>query len=968
MKFQKITYLPNKFILYLLLIITIMVNHPAVKSQQATNDKLESIVRSLIEAKSKEEQNQILEKNNQQVTAELLEEMFNQAYKMNNEAKYELALSTCDLIISLAEGGKVEELKGKAIRLKARIMYIRGRYNEAIEYSQDSLRIGEKINNKELIGDSLNTIGNVYNDQGDYYEALKYYFKTLEIIEELGNKKKIASVMNNIGNAYYRQGNYNQSLQYHLKSLKLREEINDKYSIAVSFNNIGNIYSSQGNYTQALEYYLRSLELYEQVNNKYEISNPVTNMGIIHTHHGNFSQALDYLHRALKITEETGNKQGMAMVLNTIGAIHYHQGNYSKALDHHFNSLKISEEINDKDEISNACVEIGLVYKSQGKYTEAMEYFHRSLKIREENGDKQGIAITLNNIGEIYASQGDHSSALDYLSRASGLASQTNSLDALWYILLTSGSSHMALGNLDLARKDYLDSINTIEQLRLLTSGPASDQQLFFQNRVAPYYALVSVLINSKDYHKAFLFAERAKARVLLDQLQNSKLDLTTHMSNKEIQQDRILTSELITLNTKLSMESQKTKSNQVLVAELKAKREKARLEYEAFQSKLYIAHPAIRLQRGTIQPISFDETSSLIDNKSAIMEYVVTKDSTYLFLLTQPTEEKGKSQLDVFTIKISSKELDKKISDFHRKVSTRDLAVRRPAQDLYNLLIKPAENKLKGITKLCIVPDGSLWDLPFQALDRNGNNWMIEDFSISYAPSLSALREMRKKKSTLSTEGAELLAFGNPKISAITSQKVRSLYRDEKFAPLPHAEKEVVTLGKLYGKAKSKIMIGAEAREEIAKTEAGKYRIIHFATHGILDDNSPMYSRLMLTSEDGSKEDGMLEAWEIMRMNLNADLVVMAACETARGKVSAGEGVIGMSWATFVAGVPATVVSQWKVDSEATSEMMIEFHKQIRKKKSKAEALREASIKIMKSGLDHPYYWAGFIIVGDER
>jgi CHAT domain-containing protein len=111
-----------------------------------------------------------------------------------------------------------------------------------------------------------------------------------------------------------------------------------------------------------------------------------------------------------------------------------------------------------------------------------------------------------------------------------------------------------------------------------------------------------------------------------------------------------------------------------------------------------------------------------------------------------------------------------------------------------------------------------------------------------------------------------------------------------------------------------------------------------------------------------------MLEAWEIMRMNLGSDLAVLAACETARGRVGAGEGIVGMSWAFFVAGVPTTVVSQWKVDSEATSEMMVEFHKNMKKNKSKAESLREASVKLMKNGYDHPYYWAGFIVVGNKE
>src|SRR5262249_16030129 len=153
---------------------------------------------------------------------------------------------------------------------------------------------------------------------------------------------------------------------------------------------------------------------------------------------------------------------------------------------------------------------------------------------------------------------------------------------------------------------------------------------------------------------------------------------------------------------------------------------------------------------------------------------------------------------------------------------------------------------------------------------------------------------------------------------------------RDEKLFPLPEAEAEVKGLGRLYGAARSKIYVGAEAREDRVKNEAGDFRVLHFATHGVLNDAAPMYSHLALARGD-KNEDGLLEAWELMRMDLRADLVVLSACETARGRFGAGEGVIGLSWALFIAGAPSTVVSQWKVESASTRELMLGFHQRLR-------------------------------------
>src|SRR5262249_23275751 len=155
-----------------------------------------------------------------------------------------------------------------------------------------------------------------------------------------------------------------------------------------------------------------------------------------------------------------------------------------------------------------------------------------------------------------------------------------------------------------------------------------------------------------------------------------------------------------------------------------------------------------------------------------------------------------------------------------------------------------------------------------------------------------------------------------------------------------------------LYGARQSKVYTGAEAREERVKAEAPGYRVLHFATHGILDTTSPMYSHLVLSQQaDHSEEDGLLEAWEVMDLDLNADVVVLAACETARGRVSAGEGLIGMSWAFFVAGSPTTVASQWKVESTSTTQLMLEFHRNLKAgiqgptRISKAKALQLASL-----------------------
>jgi len=216
----------------------------------------------------------------------------------------------------------------------------------------------------------------------------------------------------------------------------------------------------------------------------------------------------------------------------------------------------------------------------------------------------------------------------------------------------------------------------------------------------------------------------------------------------------------------------------------------------------------------------------------------------------------------------------------------------------------------------------------------------------------------------------ATLLALGNP-VSGTVKRAGMTLH-DGSLDPLPEAGEEVKALARLYGAARSKVYVGAEAREDRVMSEAGRASILHFTTHGTLNNASPMYSYLTL-AEGGPNDDGLLEAWELMQLDLKAELAVLSACETARGRIGAGEGVIGFSWAMFIAGVPSTVVSQWKVESASTRDLMVNFHRSLispgskQTRRAKTDALRHAALKLMRNPeTSHPFYWAGFVLVGD--
>jgi len=731
----------------------------------------------------------------------------------------------------------------------------------------------------------------------------------------------------------------------------------------------------QGRYAPALEKFHRGLKIQEELSDRQGIAVKHNCIGLVYDAMGLSRLAMESFQKSLRIMEEEDNKLFQASVLLNIGRLHSNQGEYEQAMAYLRQSYKIFEEADAKGEVAKALIPIGEIYRKQGRYDLALEAFGKCLRTYEDVSDKLGVTIALKNIGLTHYARGDYTEALETTRRALALARQMNSLFELWGIQENMGRTLRAMGQLEQSRQYFLEAIATIESLRHEVAGDAQQQQSFFEDKLSPWLGMIDLLISQRQDAEALGFAERAKARALLDALRAGRAGIRKSLSPQERQSEEERRLSLVSLNSRLTTEIRREEPDAVRVAELKASVEKARLEFEAFEIGLYAAHHELKVDRGEASIINAEELAALLpDSRSALLEYVVADEATLLFVVTRPQGQTA-AEIKVFAIPIKQTDLAKQIESYRRRLAERNLDFRAPAHKLYDLLLKPAQSLLSGKSSLVIVPDDRLWELPFQALLDEGGRYVIEKSAVSYAPSLTVLREMRARSDKRRAEAAPstLLALGNPLIGQETVERARLSLRDEKLYPLPEAEAEVRALGRLYGARRSKVYIGAEAREDRLKAEAGQSRIIHFATHGVLNNASPLYSYLALARGD-KNEDGLLEAWELMQLDLKADLAVLSACETARGRMSAGEGVIGLTWALFVAGTPTTVVSQWEVESASTRDLMLGFHRQLQApraagKLTKAESLRRAALKLMKNpATSHPFYWAGFVLVGDGR
>jgi CHAT domain-containing protein len=396
-------------------------------------------------------------------------------------------------------------------------------------------------------------------------------------------------------------------------------------------------------------------------------------------------------------------------------------------------------------------------------------------------------------------------------------------------------------------------------------------------------------------------------------------------------------------------------------------------------------------------EPIGVQEIQSkLLDEHTALVEYLLGEKRSLVWVVTRDEV--------TTTILPARKDIEERVAAYRKLLSERVSALTLEQSltrinvlggELHHLLFKPIEKDVHASKTLIIVPDGTLSYLPFEALvtasSHDKNNYLAEKFAIVYGPSASALVTVEEMNRRVMSH-RKLLAFGDPLIIAEngfpkiapesrSSESDSRLHRPSlsedyaergfSLARLPYTRDEVVGIGKLFPLDQRQLYLGADAREENVKSEElDDFRYIHFATHGFLDELHPGRSGIFLSRAPDSKEDGILQTGEIMRLKLNADIVTLSACSTGLGKLVNGEGILGLTRAFFYAGARNVVVSLWNVNDSATAMLMRSFYLNLRRGLSKNEALRQAKLSLLRSSQPswhHPYFWAAFVLEGQD-
>ncbi len=835
--------------------------------------------------------------------------------------------------------------------------------------------------NPQLVAALSETAGQVF-DTRNYPKALGMYETVCAVARELNDTAGEARCMDNLGLTQSRLQRSDAALESLNRSVALFETLEHKGELVAPLNEICIQYKNRGEFRRALPVCERALAEANQSRNDTSIARTHTNLSNVYNGLGNFRAATQSLRIALEITRKLGLEREQGLVLNNLGSTYFEAHDDAMALSYVEQSLAIKEKRNDP-QLATSVMNLGVIYESMGDSVKAglaydralklctrpeqmdtrvritynygnMEYHHHQLdaashhleeaiQLAESIGDNTDANAARLVLGEIAEETGDHDTAVQYSRMAIEFARQAGDSAMLMTALDLSGVALHSQEKHAEAEKAFLEGIQLTEQLREQLPGDRMGSVHFMNAQTSVFHHMILLQLDLKHTDAALAYAERHKARSLLDVLANGGSGITKAMDAQDQDRESALKQVLTRLNDQILGESHRPSPDRKRIADLTALLEKARTEYRAFESQLYAAHPQLKVQRVAFEPVRpADLIASLPDRKAALLEYVIAEGQIYLFVLTRGAG--ASPDLRVYHLATPLPALLRDARSFRRKVAERDLGYSQLALSLYRHLLAPAAAQLRGKTTLVLSPDEALWQLPFQALQSEPDHYLLQDFALTYTPSLSVLHEMQKLHPERRAANSRVLAM--------------------QAAQLPSARREIEGVREVYGPAHTQVYSPAQADEVHMRRNTGSFQVLHIAAHGFFEDSNPMNSYLLL-AKDGKPEAGMLETRGLMDLNLRANLVVLSGCETGRGSAGSAEGMIGMSWALFIAGSPSLVASQWKVESSATTQLMLGFHGNL-KTTGKAVALQQAALAVMKNPIyRHPFYWSGFVLMG---
>jgi CHAT domain-containing protein len=890
------------------------------------------------------------------------------------------------------------------------LQFVLGNSSEALKHSSAALKLGRAIKNREIEAHAISNIGETYYNSGDLARALVYQEKALALWRQLDHQRGSAESLVALGYLYRNLSDSQKAADCYQTALSLSRSVGDLHGEAVALIAIANLDAKLGEKQQALDLYEQARQLVRQIGDRSSEASVLGGIGYIYYGLGDKHRALENYDQALSLFEATKDDWGVAESRMDVGRIYHYFGEEDKALASFHQALALFKQLSMPRLEAQTLRDIGLLYSFSGDQTRALSLYQQALQLTRLGQDQRDEAYTLNYIGHAYESSGAKALARRYYQRALPLSRAA--ADPSGESLTLYNLAHVAgnLGNLEDARRQIEAAVKISEGLR--TKISSQDMRASYLATVRQHYELyIDVLMQLRKEHPAqaydaaaFNVSEKAHARSLLESLQEARADIRQGVDAALLDRERTL---LQALNAKAERQMQLLAARNEEQAKMVAKEiDLLTVQYEdlATQIRTTSPHYAALTQP---QLLSLPEIQRLVvDDDSMLLEYSLGDDRSYLWAVTRngvsSYELPGRGRIEeaarnLYALLTANQPLPgETFAQRQDRVARADAQLPLEIANLSNMLLAPISDRL-STKRLLIVPDGALQYIPFQILHAgNDARSLVADHEIVNEPSASTLALIVSETQTrqpptrtvavladpvFEADDPRITSSAPPADAALTMQardpELNRALRDVSFTgaenriprlPASQAEADAIMSVTPWRSGFQALSFAAN-RKMAMSGELAKYRIIHFATHGLLNNEHPELSGIVLSmfDEQGQPQDGYLRLHDIYNLKLPVDLVVLSACNTALGKDVKGEGLIGLTRGFMYAGAGSVVASLWKVDDEATAELMRLFYGyMLRDGLSPVAALRKAQVSMsQQKRWQAPYYWAGFVIQG---
>jgi CHAT domain-containing protein/tetratricopeptide (TPR) repeat protein len=881
-------------------------------------------------------------------------------------SRYDEALIVYRLALKLA--GDDRERRCQARSHMARTYAWTGHSAEGDSYSKEALKLSEGLPNPRIRAQAQEARGESILWSGDSLQSVESFSRARDLFAEAKDDDGQALALLMLARARLRTERF-EALRLAEQATRLWSASGNAYGVAQARAFLGSASALAGQYQVSRCISEQALPVFRKTGDRDNEAIVLTSLGFVSMQTGDPKTSLEYYRQARAASASAQDWLGEAEAITGMGIAAAALGQYQRLLPLYAAKLRLARQAKHRNLMASALADLAGVHERNHEFSQAEALYLRSVAGYRQAGNPAGEGKFLILLAHLYSTQAKYSEAIALLERARPLKEKTGSVEELAKIDFELASVYRKLGRLDDALQAIQRTIGIIESQRLKMA--AFDSRASYFASVHQYYALYVQLLmlrHSEDPHKrfdvtAFEASERSKVRSLLDWLAGSSEDQPC---------DELLKKPVEMADTvPVAAGSQPAPSSD--------------------------GSPALTLEQ--IQ-------AEIAGDDSVLLEYAIGDEKSYLWVVTKeqissyplPPQQRLDALAQGLRLAVAARQPragEESNSQYIERIRKADSDYRRYAAKLSQLLLGPAS--LNGVKKVLIVADGSLQYVPFAALsapdEPRGKAILAADHEIILLPSGSALGALRKAVGRRPPPTAVAAVFADPVFeredSRVSHQgagravakpaepfaRARSAWRGvqpgaQRIPRLRASRDEALAVHSLDQNA----FVAEDflaSRETVLHHDLGIYRVIHFATHGILDEKHPERSGLILSlvGKTGEPQDGFLRLSDIYGLKLSADLVVLSSCDSGLGKDLSSEGIIGLPRAFLRAGAKSVIATLWKVDDEATAKLMTHFYARLRRGEGPASALRNAQLQLSRDEQwSHPYYWAAFVYQGDYR